>query len=84
MYLQSRNGKPMNRYFPEVGRAVQALPADQVVLDGEMVIVVDGVQEFDLLSPAHPPGGVAREDAGGGVRPPPSSPSTCWPRATSR
>ena len=26
------------------------MPADRVVLDGEMVIEVDGVQEFDLLS----------------------------------
>ncbi len=48
--LQSRGGKPMNRYFPEVVEALQAMAADQVVLDGEMVIEVDGVQEFDLLS----------------------------------
>jgi ATP-dependent DNA ligase len=48
--LQSRNGKPMNRYFPEVVDQVRALDADRVVLDGEMVIEVDGVQEFDLLS----------------------------------
>lgn len=48
--LQSRGGKPMNRYFPEVVEALQAMAADQVVLDGEMVIEVDGTQEFDLLS----------------------------------
>ena len=48
--LQSRNGRPMNRYFPEVVEAALALPARRVVLDGEIVIVVDGVQEFDLLS----------------------------------
>jgi ATP-dependent DNA ligase len=48
--LQSRNGKPMNRYFPEVVEQVQALPAKQLVLDGEMIIEVDGVHEFDLLS----------------------------------
>ena len=48
--LQSRGGKPMNRYFPEVVQALQAMAADQVVLDGEMVIEIDGVQEFDLLS----------------------------------
>jgi ATP-dependent DNA ligase len=48
--LQSRNGKPMNRYFPDVVEQVLALPADRLVLDGEMVVTVDGVQEFDLLS----------------------------------
>jgi len=50
VHLQSRGGKPMNRYFPEVVEQVRAMPADGVVLDGEMVIDVDGVQEFDLLS----------------------------------
>jgi ATP-dependent DNA ligase len=49
VYLQSRNGKPMNRYFPEVVPAVQSLACDRVVLDGELIVVVDGVQEFDLL-----------------------------------
>jgi ATP-dependent DNA ligase len=48
--LQSRNGRPMNRYFPEIVEQALTLPAERVVLDGEMVIAVDGVQEFDLLS----------------------------------
>jgi ATP-dependent DNA ligase len=48
--LQSRNGRPMNRYFPDVVEQVLALPHDRLVLDGEMIVVVDGVQEFDLLS----------------------------------
>ena len=48
--LQSRNGRPMNRYFPDVVEQALALPADRFVLDGEMVVTVDGVQEFDLLS----------------------------------
>src|ERR671935_1132314 len=48
--LQSRNGRPMNRYFPEVVEQVLALPARRLVLDGEMIVVVDGIQEFDLLS----------------------------------
>jgi ATP-dependent DNA ligase len=48
--LQSRNGRPMNRYFPEVVEQVLKLPGQQLVLDGEMVVEVDGVQEFDLLS----------------------------------
>jgi len=48
--LQSRNGRPMNRYFPDVVEQVLELPHDRLVLDGEMMVVVDGVQEFDLLS----------------------------------
>jgi ATP-dependent DNA ligase len=50
VYLQSRNGKPMNRYFPDVVEQALALPAQRYVLDGEMVVTVDGIQEFDLLS----------------------------------
>jgi ATP-dependent DNA ligase len=50
VHLQSRNGRPMNRYFPEIVEHVSALPADRVVLDGEMIVVVDGIQECDLLS----------------------------------
>src|SRR4051812_37294177 len=48
--LQSRGGKPMNRYFPDVVKQVAQLPSQRLVLDGEMIVVVDGVQEFDLLS----------------------------------
>ena len=50
MHLQSRNGKPMNRYFPDIVEQALALPVERFVLDGEMVVMVDGVQEFDLLS----------------------------------
>lgn len=50
VHLQSRNGKPMNRYFPEVVEQLGRLPAQRVVLDGELIVVVDGIQEFDLLS----------------------------------
>ena len=50
VFLQSRNGKPMNRYFPEIVPHILALPAKKLVLDGELVIEVDGIQEFDLLS----------------------------------
>ena len=48
--LQSRNGRPMNRYFPEVLERVKKLRGKRLVLDGELVVIVDGVQEFDLLS----------------------------------
>jgi ATP-dependent DNA ligase len=49
VYLQSRNGKPMNRYFPEIVPDILALPQERIVLDGELIVVVDGIQEFDLL-----------------------------------
>src|SRR2546430_5579189 len=39
----------MNRYFPEVIPDVLSLPGDRLVLDGELIVVVDGIQEFDLL-----------------------------------
>jgi ATP-dependent DNA ligase len=45
LYLQSRNGKPLLRYFPDV-----TFPAERYVLDGEIVIFGEGGrQEFDLL-----------------------------------
>ena len=44
-YLQSRNGKPLSRYFPEL-----RFPKGRYVLDGELVILdEDGKQEFDAL-----------------------------------
>jgi ATP-dependent DNA ligase len=49
VYLQSRNGKPMNRYFPEVIPQVLGLAGERLVLDGELILVVNGIQEFDLL-----------------------------------
>ena len=50
VYLQSRNGKPMNRYFPDIVEQALEMKADRWVIDGEMVVTVDDVQEFDLLS----------------------------------
>ncbi len=50
VYLQSRGGKQMNRYFPDVEAQLLAMPTERAVIDGEMIVVVDGVQEFDLLS----------------------------------
>jgi ATP-dependent DNA ligase len=49
VHLQSRNGKPMNRYFPEIVPQVLTLAPDRIVLDGELIVVLDGIQEFDLL-----------------------------------
>ena len=45
VYLQSRSGKPMRRYFPEL-----AFPAGRYVLDGEIVLFdAQGRQDFDAL-----------------------------------
>ena len=47
--IQSREEKPLNRYFPELIETLrQQLPA-RVVLDGEIVIAKDGALDFDAL-----------------------------------
>lgn len=53
--LQSKAGKPLERYFPDVVETVAALGARQCVLDGEIVIPVGGRLSFDeLLLRVHP------------------------------
>ena len=45
IFLQSRNGRPLGRYFPEL-----ALPPGRYVLDGEIVVRgADGHEDFDAL-----------------------------------
>ncbi|MDP9378132.1 MAG: ATP-dependent DNA ligase [Actinomycetota bacterium] len=45
VYLQSRNGRPLRRYFPELG-----FPEGRYVIDGEIVIFgSDGQPDFDAL-----------------------------------
>jgi ATP-dependent DNA ligase len=45
VFLQSRNGRPLSRYFPEL-----KFPKGRYVLDGELVILdADGREEFDAL-----------------------------------
>jgi len=46
--LESRNGKTLLRYFPELKPALAELPPGTVV-DGEVVIIRDGVTAFDAL-----------------------------------
>src|SRR5215472_2072072 len=53
--LQSKAGKPLNRYFPEMVEALAALEARAFVLDGELAVPVDGGFSFDaLLQRIHP------------------------------
>ncbi|MDQ3578982.1 MAG: ATP-dependent DNA ligase [Actinomycetota bacterium] len=48
--LQSRSGKPLNRYFPEAAAALSAALPERVVLDGELVVDIDGRLDFDKLA----------------------------------
>jgi ATP-dependent DNA ligase len=53
--LQSKNGLPLARYFPEVIDHLRALKAAQFVLDGELVIRVGSQLSFgELQNRIHP------------------------------
>src|SRR2546421_2352375 len=49
IFLQSKNGQPLARYFPDVVANIAKLPQQQFVLDGEVVIPVGGALSFDEL-----------------------------------
>jgi ATP-dependent DNA ligase len=49
IYLQSKSGQPLARYFPDIVSAVASLPERQFVLDGELVVPVNGALSFDEL-----------------------------------
>jgi ATP-dependent DNA ligase len=53
--LQSKSGQPLARYFPEIVEALQQLKASSFVIDGELVITLNGEPSFDaLLQRIHP------------------------------
>ena len=53
--LQSKSGQPLARYFPELVEGLRALDAVRFVVDGEIVILIDGKLSFDdLLMRIHP------------------------------
>ncbi len=53
--LMSKSGKPLSRYFPELVTALAALKPQRFVLDGEIVLPVQGALSFDhLLMRIHP------------------------------
>jgi ATP-dependent DNA ligase len=53
--LQSKAGKPLTRYFPEMVAALRKVKARQFVLDGELIISKNGKFSFDdLLQRIHP------------------------------
>ncbi|MDQ2825258.1 MAG: ATP-dependent DNA ligase [Verrucomicrobiota bacterium] len=49
VYLQSKAGQPLARYFPDVVEAIGKLPARDFVFDGELAIPVGGALSFDEL-----------------------------------
>lgn len=49
IFIQSRDEKPLNRYFPEVVETLLAQLPKRCVLDGELVIARDGALDFEAL-----------------------------------
>jgi ATP-dependent DNA ligase len=49
VYLQSKAGQPLARYFPDMVEAIRKVPARRFVLDGELAIPVKGHLVFDEL-----------------------------------
>jgi ATP-dependent DNA ligase len=48
--IGSRSTKPLTRYFPEIVAAVREHLPERCVVDGEIVVPVDGRLEFDALT----------------------------------
>lgn len=49
IFLQSKNGQPLARYFPDVAANMAKLRQQEFVLDGELVIPISGALSFDEL-----------------------------------
>src|SRR5438105_2545717 len=55
VYLQSKAEKPLARYFPEIVAALRDVRPRRFVIDGEIVVPVEGRLAFDeLLQRIHP------------------------------
>jgi ATP-dependent DNA ligase len=53
--LMSKSGQALGRYFPEIVEALRKLKASKFVLDGEIIVTIDGKLSFDdLLQRIHP------------------------------
>ena len=53
--LQSKSGRPLTRYFPELVEAIRQVKSRTFVLDGEIVVLANGSFSFDsLLQRIHP------------------------------
>jgi ATP-dependent DNA ligase len=49
IFIQSRDEKPLDRYFPELLDPLRSQLPSRCVLDGEIVIARDGALDFDAL-----------------------------------
>jgi ATP-dependent DNA ligase len=49
IYLQSKSGQPLARYFPDIAGDLPKLPAQRFVLDGELAVPVNRALSFDEL-----------------------------------
>lgn len=60
--IQSKSGKPLARYFPEIVAMVAGLDAGRFLLDGELILPLGDVLSFDALQQRlHPaPSRIAR------------------------
>ncbi|MEX2630343.1 MAG: ATP-dependent DNA ligase [Tistlia sp.] len=47
--LTAKSGKPLARYFPEVVALLRGLPLERFLLDGELVVPLEGKLSFDAL-----------------------------------
>ncbi len=47
--LRAKSGKPLGRYFPEMLALLRTVKAPQFVIDGELVIEMEGRLDFDAL-----------------------------------
>ena len=55
VFTQSRDLKPLDRYFPELAAPLRAALPNRAVVDGEVVIARDGALDFEaLLLRIHP------------------------------
>jgi ATP-dependent DNA ligase len=55
VYTQSRDLKPLDRYFPELAEPLRAALPDRAIVDGEVVIATGGELDFEaLLLRIHP------------------------------
>ena len=59
--IQSRDEKPLNRYFPELIDPVLKQLPKRCVLDGEIVVAQKGALDFDSLQLAHSSSRVASQ-----------------------
>ncbi|HEY3041132.1 MAG TPA: ATP-dependent DNA ligase [Pyrinomonadaceae bacterium] len=49
IFIQSRDEKPLNRYFPELLEPMQSQLPTRCVLDGEIVVAKNGALDFEAL-----------------------------------